>query len=111
MVDLKLRQECNSILDNVLHLSISIAPELRYIQNLWAMSIVDSDKNAHVIDRFYEEPYDTIVRILPKIIGLINDRFPKNPTIINKLERTNIITGLTKLNLVTCTDDFKIIIK
>lgn len=98
---ISLRKECNFILDNVINLNLSLYPELRYIQNLWSLGIINS------VDRFYEEPYDTIVRILPKIIGIINN-FPEKSKIGERIKRSNISKGLEKLNLVRRTDDYKI---
>ena len=56
------RERCNATLANYVALYMLTHPELRYIQLLWATKIVDSE------DRFYEEPYDTIVRVLQTII-------------------------------------------
>lgn len=56
------RERCNAILSNYVALYMLMYPELRYIQLLWATKIVDDE------DRFYEEPYDTIVRVLQTII-------------------------------------------
>lgn len=104
-MEIKLREECNRIIRSVVTLHSSIYPELRYIQNLWALGIIDN------IDRFYEEPYNTIVRILPKIINLVNEQFPEKPTISHKLERINIIYGLETLKLVERIGNFKIVLK
>lgn len=56
------RGRCNAALSNYVALYMLMRPELRYIQLLWATKIVDQE------DRFYEEPYDTIVRVLQTII-------------------------------------------
>lgn len=110
-----LRKKCNFILGNVINLSLFLNPELRYIQNLWALSIIDTkyvqNEPLHIIDRFIEEPYDTIVRILPKIVELINTRLPKHLVITTKLYSINIITGLEELGLVIREDTFKIVPK
>lgn len=37
-----LREKCNFLLDSVVNLNISLYPELRYIQNLWALGIIDT---------------------------------------------------------------------
>lgn len=107
-----LREECNFLLDNVVNLNLSLYPELRYIQNLWALGIIDTryvqNEGNFVIDRFSEEPYDTVVRILPKIMDLINNKFPKKAEISDKIERANIFTGLERLNLARKTSDFKL---
>ena len=59
---IELRGRCNAVLSNYIALYMLLRPELRYIQLLWATKIVDQE------DRFYEEPYDTIVRVLQTII-------------------------------------------
>lgn len=97
---IKLRDTANSVLSNVVALNGSIYPQLRYIQNLWATNIIDHE------DRFSEEPYDTIKRVLPKIINLVNIDFKDN--IVNKLYRANIFKGLEALNLARKTEDFKL---
>lgn len=107
-----LREKCNFLLDNVINLNISLYPELRYIQNLWALSIIDTryvqNDGIFVIDRFSEEPYDTVVRILPKIMDLINNKFPEKAKITDKIKRANIFTCLEGLNLARKTSDFKL---
>lgn len=103
MVDIiDLRKKCNFILKNVIDLYLSIFPSIRYIQALWNLDIIDERdyrEGPEIVDRFSEEPYDTIVRILPKIYNLINNQFPEKADITNKLLRLNIIKGLEELNL------------
>ena len=112
---IKLRRKCNFLLENVISLSLSLNPELRYIQNLWVLNIIDTryvqNEPLHIIDRFSEEPYDTVVRILPKIIELINKRLPEHLTITTKLCSINIITGLEELGLIVREGIFKIVSK
>lgn len=109
---IKLRKECNLLLDNIVNLNISLHPELRYIQNLWALNIIDTkyvqNESLRILDRFNEEPYDTIVRILPKIIDLINDKFPEKAKVTDKIKRANIFTCLEELNLARRTINFKL---
>lgn len=108
----ELRKRCNSLLDNVVNLNISLYPELRYIQNLWALGIVDKGQSpaleGRVIDRFYEEPYDTVRRILPKIVDLINNKFPEKSKITDRIKRANIFIYLEELGLAKKTDDLKL---
>lgn len=98
---IKLRRKCNFLLENVISLSLLLNPELRYIQNLWVLNIIDTkyiqNEPLHVLDRFNEEPYDTIVRILPKIINLINST--NKAKVTDKIKRLNICEGLEDLNL------------
>ena len=109
-----LRKKCNFILGNIISLSLSLNPELRYIQNLWVLNIIDVmeyREGTEVVDRFGEEPYNTIVRILPKIVELINTRLLEHLIITSKLHSINIITGLEELGLVIREDTFKIVPK
>lgn len=109
---LALRKLCNFLLNNVVRLNMSLFPELRYIQNLWALDIIDTkyvqNEPLHILDRFNEEPYDTVIRILPKIVDLLNNRFPENAKITDKINRANIFTCLEELNLARKTSDFKL---
>ena len=108
----KLHLEKSVISFWIVNLNISLYPELRYIQNLWALGIIDTryvqNEGNFVIDRFSEEPYDTVVRILPKIMDLINNKFPKEAEIYDKIERANIFSSLERLNLARKTSDFKL---
>ena len=112
---IEFREKCNFLLDNVINLNRSIHSELRYIQNLWTLDIIDKvknqDMNEIIIDRFYEEPYDTVQRILPKIVDLINNQFPKKASIGDKIKRTNIFICLEELGFANKTKDLKIEIR
>ena len=107
-----LREKCNFLLDNIVRLNLSLYPELRYIQNLWALSIIDTryvqNEPLHIIDRFSEESYDTVVRILPKIMDLINNKFPEKAKVTDKIKRANIFTCLERLGIARKTSDFKL---
>lgn len=113
---IELREKCNLLLDNVVNLNLSLYPELRYIQNLWVLGIIDQGCGStmatrfesEVIDRFSEEPYDTVRRILPKIIDLINNKFPEKSNVGDRIQRANIFTCLEELGLAKKTDDFKL---
>lgn len=72
--------------------------DTRYVQN----------EGNFVIDRFSEDPYDTVVRILPKIMDLINNKFPKRSELSDKINRENIFTCLEELNLTRKTSNFKL---
>lgn len=112
MDKIALRKDCNFLLDNVVNLYLSLFPDVRYIQSLWALGIIDTryvqNEGNFVIDRFSEEPYDTVVRILPKIMDLINNKFPEKAKLTNKINRANIFTCLEELNLARKTSDFKL---
>lgn len=58
------RQKNNLLLLNKLKEVILKFPELRFIQVLFIMNIIDKDKNDNIIDRFYEEPNDTLNRCI-----------------------------------------------
>lgn len=64
------RIEANQKLLEILKETLCKNPELRFIQALWALRIIDFesiDGRTHEIivpvDRFYEEPFDTLKRI------------------------------------------------
>lgn len=107
-----LREECNFILSNIINLKLSLCPELKYIQNLWFLNIIDTkyvqNDGNFIIDRFSEEPYDTIVRILPKIMDLINNKFPEKAKVTDRIRRANILTYLERLGIARKTSDFKL---
>ena len=107
-----LREECNFILNNIINLQLSLCPELRYIQNLWILNIIDTkyvqNDGNFIIDRFSEEPYDTIVRILPKIMDLINNKFPEKAKVTDRIRRANILTYLERLGIARKISDFKL---
>ena len=42
-------------------------PDLRFIQILWALGLVDRDENMNIKDRFYEEPEETLKRIKERL--------------------------------------------
>lgn len=111
-IKMSLREKCNCLLDNVVNLNISLYPELRYIQNLWALGVIDAYPRSvdpfKPIDRFFEEPYDTVRRILPKIVDLINNKFPEKSKITDRIKRANIFIYLEELGLARKTDDLKL---
>lgn len=64
------RYEANKKLLKLLELCIEKYPDLRFIQALWTLKIIDSkveEGSGHEIivpvDRFYEEPSETLKRI------------------------------------------------
>lgn len=42
-------------------------PDLRFIQILWALRLIDRDENMNIKDRFYEEPEETLKRIKERL--------------------------------------------
>lgn len=87
------REFCNMILLDCIKLHyVLYGPNLRFIQMLWSYGIVDEE------DRFYEEPYDTIKRILPKLRVKLNDskiEFKLSAQIL----KNNIIRNLKNINI------------
>lgn len=61
------RIEANIKLLEILRETLCKNPELRFIQALWSLKIIDSKVAGHEIivpvDRFYEEPSETLKRI------------------------------------------------
>lgn len=111
-IKISLRKKCNLLLNNIINLNLSLYPELRYIQNLWALNIIDTcyiqNEGNYVIDRFSEEPYDTVVRILPRIINLINNKFPEKAKTTDITIRENIFVGLEELGIARKTKNLKL---
>ena len=57
------RIEANIKLLEILKETLCKNPNLRFIQALWALKIIDYDNKGVVIDRFYKEPSKTLERI------------------------------------------------
>lgn len=66
IMDKKERRENNLLLLEKLKAVLAASPDLRFIQALFAMRVIDQDKNGNIVDRFYEEPCDTLNRIANK---------------------------------------------
>ena len=106
---IKLREKCNRLLDTIINLNISLHPELRYIQNLWILGIIDQYVGSfEILDRFSEESYDTVKRIMPQIVDLINNKFPEKASIEDRIMRRNIFMYLDELGLAKVIDNFKL---
>lgn len=57
------RIEANRKLLGLLEEALCKNPNLRFIQALWGLKIIDYDNKGIVMDRFYEEPSKTLERI------------------------------------------------
>ena len=57
------RQEYNLKILQKLFCLIMNEPDLRFIQALWVLGIIDRNKEIQINDRFYEEPEDTFKRV------------------------------------------------
>lgn len=100
---IKLRNECNLILKKIIEFNSNIF-NLCYIQSLWTLGIIDTkyiqNDSYYIIDRYLEESYDTIVRILPRIIEIFNNKLPKDISFEDKIEYESILYWLKKLNFI-----------
>lgn len=70
-----IRAHANIFLHNVIGLFLTTYQDVRYIQALWALDIIDRDYSM-VVDRFYEEPVDTIRRCSPSIQKFLEKHAP-----------------------------------
>lgn len=60
-MNIKDRDKYNKECLNKLNEFLEANPEVRFIQALWALNIIDKE------DRFYEEPKETLIRINEKL--------------------------------------------
>lgn len=88
---------CNSILCDCIYVLTNMYKDLRFIQALWSLKLIDQkfidekDLIPEIVDRFQEEPIDTIKRIKPEIERLLEkctDNKVKS-IIINKLNQVD----------------------
>lgn len=69
-----MRQKANLIINEIVQLFLETYPDLRYIQALHALNIITTETDLEsgttsVVDRFYEEPVDTLKRCEQKILA------------------------------------------
>lgn len=69
-----MRQKANLIINEIVQLFLETCPDLRYIQALYALDIITSEADLEndtiwAVDRFYEEPVDTLKRCEQKILA------------------------------------------
>ena len=57
------RQENNFALIEELRKYFEKYPQMRFIQGLWALGIINRDKSLVIEDRFYEEPGQTLRKV------------------------------------------------
>lgn len=86
----------NLLIRDIINLHMSLYPELRFIQHLWCLDIIDETNSGcvEIIDRYNEEPWDTIKRILPKIKSNIINNFPEHASDYQKILKDSIIGNL-----------------
>lgn len=63
------RQEANKKILEIVTSVVENNPDLRFIQILWKLGIIDSKKfgDEKILDRFYEEPEETLKRIYNRL--------------------------------------------
>lgn len=76
-----MRQKANTVLNVIVGLFLKSYPDLRYIQALYAIGIIDQEPDsvghsALVVDRFYEEPIDTLKRCKKRIVKFLEEKYP-----------------------------------
>lgn len=76
-----MRQKANTVLNVIVGLFLKSYPDLRYIQALYAIGIIDQEPDsvgysALVVDRFYEEPIDTLKRCKERIVKFLEEKYP-----------------------------------
>lgn len=91
------RYLCNSILCDCIYVLTNMYKDLRFIQALWSLKLIDQEFNNEtdlipkIVDRFQEEPINTIKRIRPEIERLL-EKYTDNKVksvIINKLNQVD----------------------
>lgn len=74
-----MRQKANTVLNVIVGLFLKSYPDLRYIQALYTIGIIDQEPEGHsalVVDRFYEEPIDTLKRCKERIVKFLEEKYP-----------------------------------
>lgn len=85
-----MRQKANLLINEVIQLFLETYPELRYIQALFALGIIDQEPDlerdtALIVDRFYEEPIDTLKRCRERITKFLESKHPDKVAELNKI--------------------------
>lgn len=57
------RQEANMNIIEAIKETAEAHPELRFIQLLWALGIINRDGQGNILDKFYEESVDTLSKL------------------------------------------------
>lgn len=70
-----MRQKANLLLNEIVRLFLHSYPDLRYIQALWNLGIIDQRSNI-IADRFYEEPINTLARCRKRIELFLREKYP-----------------------------------
>lgn len=80
-----MRHRVNLFLNEVVRLFLHSYPDLRYVQALFALGIIDQSHMGLVVDRFYEEPIDTLRRCRERITTFLEEKYPDKVVEFNKL--------------------------
>lgn len=56
------RQEANNKILNTLKMYLDKYPNIRFIQALWNLRLIDRDDSTYIVDRYFEEPEITLKR-------------------------------------------------
>ena len=62
-----MRQETNRKILELLSNEIEKYPDIRFIQALWALDIINMNDDRVIEDRFYEEPEKTLEKIWQRL--------------------------------------------
>lgn len=85
-----MRQKANTLLNEIVELFLQSYPDLRYIQALFALGTVDQVMSHElvpgIVDRFYEEPVDTIRRCEKRILQFFTE-CPQQDKCVKLLQR------------------------
>lgn len=86
-----MRQRANLIINEIVQLFLEAYPDLRYVQALFALGILDQTLDmergvAVTVDRFYEEPIDTLKRCEKRILEFFTE-CPEQAKCVNLLQR------------------------
>ena len=81
-----MRQKANFIINELVQLFLETYPDLRYVQALFALGMVDQNADGLVEDRFYEEPTDTLKRCEKRILQFLTE-CPQRAKCLNLLQR------------------------
>lgn len=79
-----MRHRVNLFLNEIVRLFLHSYPDLRYIQALFALGIIDQDHIGMVVDRFYEEPIDTLKRCRECITKFLEEKYPDKVVELNR---------------------------
>ena len=86
------RQEYNLEIVKKLEKFLEKNPQMRFIQALWALGIITRDGNLNIEDKFYEEPDETLKRVMKEL----NNGKSKTSTKIKKMFKEKFAYGMAK---------------